>query len=464
MTNKFFHICFIIIFSTLVCSIPVFFPNFLPVTPTQHILLGIFVVGALSWLLEPIPQYATSIFVIGALALLMSDSAISPIKNYLIETDKDHLLSYKSIFSSLSSPVIILFLGGFAIAMAATKYKIDENLARIFLKPFGNKPRAVTLGLMFIAGFFAMFMSNTATTMMMLATITPVIAVIDKHDPGIKALVLGIPFAANIGGISTPIGTPPNAIALSYIDNGISFLQWMCYGVPIAIIGIMITWFILLKFFPFKGNAIKINIESSISKDWKTLTVYATFLITVILWMTESLHGINSYVVAIIPLIVFLTTRILNADDIKNLSWDVIWLVAGGIALGDALSATGLASLFANLIDYSSFSAYGVIIVISMLGWTVSNFISSTAAANLMIPISIALIRNLDGVSNISIPTAIFTIAISFSFGMSLPISTPPNALAYATGHITGMDMFKTGLTIGILCLLLTFGLMFIIL
>lgn len=434
--------------------IPFLFPNAIAVSPVQHILLVIFVAGALSWLLEPIPVYATSLVIMGALAFLISDSAIIPLKDLLLENDASHLIKYKDILHSFSSPIIILFLGGFALAIGATKYSLDVNLARILLKPFGTKPKAVMLGLMCITAIFGMFMSNTATTVMMLAMITPVLAVIDKHDKGIKGLVLSIPFSANIGGIATPIGTPPNAIALSYLtgEHSIGFLQWMCFGLPLATLCVFLSWVVLNWFFPFQGKEIRINIESKFSSDWRSITVYATFAITILMWMTERWHGVNSYIVSLIPLLVFSSTGIIKAPDIKTMNWDVIWLVAGGIALGDALGATGLASILANIVDYSQFNNFTIIIVICLIGWLVSNFISSTATANLMIPITMAVFSNLTLSDGMDIQKVLMVVAITLSFGMSLPISTPPNALAYATGYIKNSDMLKAGGFLSVMC------------
>ena len=460
LQNKLIHFLLIVIFAFVCCGLVTIFPDVVSLTPVQTILFFIFIVGALCWVFEPIPQYATSLFIIGSLTFLISDSGFSPLRAFFNEHDQSSMLSYKSIFNAFSAPVIILFLGGFALAIATTKYHFDTKLAKILLKPFGNRPSLVMLGLMAITALLAMFMSNTATTVMMLAAITPVLSVVDKNDPGLKGLILGIPFAANIGGVGTPIGTPPNAIALSYVEGeaSISFLQWMSWGMPVAIIGVLATWLILLWMFPFKSEKIEVKFaEDGEKKSWKNVVVAVTFALTVILWLTEKLHGINSYSIALFPIIVFLMTRVLVAEDIKHMNWDVIWLVAGGIAIGDALSATGLAKVFANCIDYSQYSPMVVILLISFLGWVVSNFISSTSTANLMIPISVALLHNVD-LSQFSMSTAIFTVAISFSFAMSLPISTPPNALAYATGLIKGKDMFKAGFTIGVMCLLLGFA------
>ncbi len=445
--------------------IPVIFPETLPLTPIQQTTLVIFVGAALCWIFEPMPVYATSLLIIGSLCILISDGGLTPIREYYKEVDAEHLMSYKSILNSFSSPVVILFLGGFALAIAATKYKLDINLARVLLKPFGTKPSLVMLGIMCVTGAFAMFMSNTATTVMMLAMVAPILASVDKSDKGIKALVLAVPFAANIGGIATPVGTPPNAIALSFLtgDNAISFFRWMSICFPVAIVCIVLSWVILWFFFPFKTKSIRLSIDSKFSTDWRSIVVYVVFALTILLWMTEKLHGINSYVIALIPLIAYTCTGIIKAEDIKTMNWDVIWLIAGGIAIGNALGVTGLASQLANMVDYSQFSGIAIVAVIAFIGWGLSNFISNTAAANLMIPIAMAVLTGAGSAAGVQIPNAILMIALAMSFAMTLPISTPPNALAYATGFIENRDMMKAGGIISVMCMLIGLGVLWLL-
>ena len=164
------------------------------------------------------------------LVLTASDSAPYPLREALSED----MLHYTDIFHSLASPVIILFLGGFFIALACAKYKVDINLARVLLKPFGQKYEIVMLGVMIITAVFSMFMSNTATSVMIITIMTPLVARMDNKDTGRRAMVLSIPIAANLGGMETPIGTPPNAIAFRYFvgEHSLSFGGWMLFAVP----------------------------------------------------------------------------------------------------------------------------------------------------------------------------------------------------------------------------------------
>ncbi|WP_413692781.1 SLC13 family permease [Psychromonas sp. KJ10-2] len=266
-------------------------------------------------------------------------------------------MSHVDIMATFASPIIMLFLGGFFLAIAATKYRLDVNLARVLLKPFGQEPRFLMLGLMLITGLFSMFMSNTATTAMMLSILAPVIALFNPKDPGRVAFALCIPLAANIGGIGTPIGTPPNAIALKYLQgvNNINFAEWMAFGVPFTIILMAFSWYLINKMFPAKQRKIELDIQGEFLKTPKALLVYAVFIITILLWLMGSLHGMNSYTVAMIPVTVFLMTGIITKDDLKKISWDVLWLVSGGIALGLALDKSGLAALIVYSIPFDFF-------------------------------------------------------------------------------------------------------------
>ncbi len=419
-------------------------------TVVQYRVLIIFVFAALSWMLEPIPAYATSIIVIVAQLILISDGGLS----FLIDDiDKEALISSKSIFSTFASPIILLFLGGFFMAIAATKYGLDKQLAGFMLKPFGSKPSTVMLGLMLITALFSMFMSNTATTAMMLAIVFPIVNTVNKKDPLRKALLLCIPLAANIGGIGTPIGTPPNAIAMKYLADitTISFGQWMMIGIPYVAVMLFLGWVLLRVLFKSETEEIKLALSESLKLTPQSIIVLVTFAGTVFLWMTKSLHGMNAYVVAVIPIALFLALGIINKDDLKGISWDVLWLVSGGIALGLALDKSGLANFAISSLPLESVSALTILIGLSFLGMVMANFMSNTAAANLMLPLIVVLAGTMTSISDVGgTLVVILSVTLSVSLGMSLPISTPPNALAFASGKLETKDLARVGVIVGI--------------
>lgn len=427
----------------------------------QHRLLAIFVLAALLWILEPVPVFATSILIITLELVMLSDQGLYSFRLFNNGLDSatsiEGLMHYNDIFAAFSSPIIVLFLGGFSLAIAANKYALDTNLANVLLKPFGTKPASIMLGLMMITALFSMFMSNTATTVMMLSLLGPILMSVPKHEKGIKALVLCVPIAANLGGIATPIGTPPNAIALQYLDNAydVSFLDWMLFGLPFVMLLLGFAWWLLQQLFPFSGDNLHLQLGGKFQRSWQAIVVYITFALTIMLWMSTGLHGMNTYVVAIVPLAVFTLTGIIGKEELKLINWDVLWLVAGGIAIGIALDKTGLAAVMANAIDYSVLPALLVILVMSFICWLMANFISNTATANLLMPIGAAVATSTD---NLSLLVMLVVVACSASLGMILPVSTPPNSLAYATGLVASKDMARVGLIIGVAGLSLVYA------
>ncbi|WP_104400352.1 SLC13 family permease [Vibrio penaeicida] len=434
-------------------------------TLVQHRLLTIFLLAALLWVLEPVPVFATSILIIALQLVMISDKGLHPFRIAPDNHELGELLTYTDIFSAFSSPIIILFMGGFALAIAAAKYDLDNNLARVLLKPFGHQPRFIMLGLMLITAVFSMFMSNTATTVMMLALLGPIVASAPKGDTGIKALVLCIPIAANTGGIATPIGTPPNAIALQYLtgEHSIDFLSWMMMGLPFVFIQLTIAWLLLQKLFPASQKSMTLKLSGTFKRGWRAITVYITFALTIMLWMTTKFHGMNTYVVSIIPLTVFTLTGIMGKAELKQINWDVLWLVAGGIAIGIGLDNTGLASALAHAIDYESLSPIAVVLTLSVVCWLMANFMSNTATANLLMPIAAAIGASMPSLASIGgLQSLLVVVAFSASLGMILPVSTPPNSLAYSTGLIDSKDMAKTGVIMGIIGLGIVYSAMWI--
>ncbi|RMG62308.1 MAG: dihydroorotate dehydrogenase, partial [Bacteroidetes bacterium] len=262
------------------------------------------------------------------------------------------------------------------------------------------------------------------------------------------------------GGIGTPIGTPPNAIALKYLtgDAAVSFGAWMGFGVPYVLVMLFIGWRLLLWLFPIATPAIKLAIKGRFLQTSKARLVYVTFAGTILLWLTDFLHGMNSYTVAMLPVGVFLAFGIINKDDLKKISWDVLWLVAGGIALGLGLERSGLSVHLVGEIPFAEFSPLLIFFIAAVLTMVMANFMSHTASANLLMPIIAALGVSLESMTEIGgVKALIIGVALSASLGMALPISTPPNALAHATGLLETKDMAKAGVPIALIGLVLVF-------
>ena len=438
-------------------------------TIVQQRTIAIFVMAVMLWLTEAIPAWATSVTIIFVLLFCVSDSAFNFLQGS--EGDAGKLLDYQGIMACFADPTIILFLGGFILAIAATKSGLDVWMAKTLIKPFGKKSENVLLGFLLITGVFSMFISNTATAAMMLTFLTPVFKALPANGKGRIALTMSIPIGANLGGMGTPIGTPPNAFAYKVLNDPaglnmqISFGQWMLIMVPLVIVLLFIAWIVLKKFFPFTQKTIELNIQGDMSRNWRTAVVGITFAVTILLWIMGKYVGVNSNTVAMLPIAVFAITGVITAKDLQQIDWGVIWMVAGGFALGLALNGTGLAKVAIQAIPFGAWSPIVILIIAGLVCYFLSNFISNTATAALMIPILTVVCEGMgDKLSVIGgTSTMLIGIAVAASAAMTLPISTPPNAIAYSTGLIDQKDMAKTGVVIGFLTLVIGFALLIVV-
>ncbi len=406
-------------------------------------MLAIFLLAIVLWVTEAIPLVATAVLVIALEILLVSNQALLPVPG-----DGD-ATKYSAFLGALANPVIILFLGGFLIADGAEKYRLDKNLAAVLIRPFTGSARTTVLGLMVITAMLSMFMSNTATTATMFAVIIPILGALPAGRAR-AGLALSIPVAANVGGIGTPVGTPPNAIALGALEEAgydVSFLDWMIMAVPLMVMILVGAWLLICVLLLPGGLKVELDMRAQWHTDRKALTFYVIAAATILAWMTESLHGVSANVVGFLAVAALLVTQVMGAEDLGRLSWPVLWLVAGGIALGDGVGATGLDAWILGLFGWDAMPAFVVIIVMGMLGLAMSNVISHSAASNLLIPLAMGLATGIDGLEPVTIAVVL---ALACSLGMSLPISTPPNAIAYATGEVTTADMAKVGVVVGV--------------
>lgn len=431
-------------------------------TVVQQRTIAIFCYAALMWMFEIIPAWATSVTTIVFLLLAVSNKGLT-------NEEMGALVNFKELMAAFADPIIMLFLGGFVLAIAASKVGLDVVLARVMLKPFGTNPKWVLLGFLTLISVMSMFMSNTATAAMMLAFLAPVLRTLPADGGGRISLAMAIPIAANIGGLGTPIGTPPNAIAigqLAAMDINIGFGAWMIRMVPVVIIMILFAWWLLQFLFPFKAKDVKIVIQPDENHKigWEFWVVTVTFIVTILLWMTGEFTHLNSNVVALIPFAVFALVGIFKRDDFEKIDWHVLWMVAGGFAIGTALNKTGLAAALVEAIPFGSWSAIAVLIIAGLLGWLLSNFIANSSAANLLVPIlavvGTAMSEQLGAFGGVT--TLLVCVAASTSFAMLLPISTPPNAIACSTGLIKTNEMAKVGLIIGLVGIALAYSVILI--
>lgn len=411
------------------------------------------------WITEAVPPFAVGLLIFGFLVFALG--------GYYHEIDPENSAKYvQKYIQTWSNSVIWLMLGGFVIAEAMQKVGLDKTLFKLTISKFGSKPRNVLLGIMLVTAIFSMIMSNTATTAMMIAAVLPFIHTLDKNAPFSKALLIGIPAAASLGGMGTIIGSPPNAIAVDALNNhGIAFgfLEWMIIGFPIAIILVLIFWFFLINKFVPKVTTIDLGFLKEIDKTTnsklfiiKRKIVLGVLLLTLTLWLTGNLHGIPASAVSLLPIMLLTMLGIVTGNDIRKLPWDTLMLVAGGLSLGLAIQETGLASYYVSLLNNYNLNFYMLIVVFSLLTIILSNFMSNTATTTILIPIAIILVST----NTVILP---LVIGLSASAALFLPISTPPNAIAFSTGELEQKDFRFGGLVAGIIGPIIIIGMVLLL-
>lgn len=407
-----------------------------PITYSEKIALSIFIFAVGFWAFEIIPLYATSLLIVIFLTLLLAIPHFSPMQPH------PHFSYFLIPFSS---PVIMLFFGGFVLAKALQKHHIDEYIVVKLLNRVRNSPAKLMILTTFNSAFLSMWISNTASAAMMLMLIQPILTQLDSEDPFKKGLVLSIAFGANTGGILTPIGTPPNAIAMGILNEvslNIDFFQWMILSLPIGIILLITVSVILFVLFRPKSNLSSQKLDLP-KLSWKAQATLLIMVIVVILWLTTGLHHISESIIALVAVGLLASCKLITKEDLRSINWDILILMWGGLALGEGLQVTHLSHRLMN-IGFFEFHPLMTIALFAIVAIALSSFISNTATANILLPIVI-------GIPFIHPQLLVITTALSCSFAYAFPISTPPNAIAYSTNTIKISDMVKSGLCLSAL-------------
>lgn len=404
--------------------------------------LVLLALSAALWITEAVPLFVTS-FVILFLSLVWLLPAMTAAG---MEASRPQFLS------PFFSDIILLFLGGFVLSAALHKYRLDEQVARWIIRRTGSSLGTLMLGIMLVTAVLSMFLSNTATAAMMLALVLPIVHGLKKGSPARKALILCVPFAANAGGLGTPVGSPPNAIAMQYMrELGVAptFGMWMRVGVPGVLVLVLVAWGILLLSFRKREEIGPLECERlDLKWSWGMVVVLAVTGATVLGWLTQGFHGFSSGTVSLLPLILFFGLGLLNVRDLRSLSWDILLLMGGGLCLGVAISASGLAAWVVGLLPSGALGVYGAVLLFGVVGCVMSSLMSNTATANLIMPLIVGL--SLEQTSPV-----LLAAAFACSLSMALPVSTPPNAMAFSSGELRVADLLKPGLLITLLGLLL---------
>jgi sodium-dependent dicarboxylate transporter 2/3/5 len=399
-------------------------------------------------------------------------------------------MSVKETFLPYASPIVFLFFGGFLIALALEKYNVHKRIAYGLIRLTGSKPRQVLLGFMAATASIAMWISNTATSVMMLPIGLSVVALLkdagqDEKERGKFAtlLMLIIAFSANIGGTMTLIGTPPNLVFAGfyseYVGIDFPFIDWLVLGIPTGTLLLILAYFLLTKFIYPVSNEPVSGLSELLESKWTSLgkpdipekLVIAVFIVTVLGWVSlneiNQLAGCkllsNTTVAMSGGLLMFLIPTnlkhgnfLLEWQDTVKLPWGIIILFGGGLTLASGLEKAGIIDLLASHITSAfNLSGFTLIIPLILLSIFLTEIMSNVALVTVLLPVifGIAQHSGLD-VLAITIPV---TIAASCAFMM--PISTPPNAIVYASGSVSVKQMARAGIWMNLISALVLFGL-----
>ena len=417
----------------------------LSLSPAALSALFILVLAVLLWVTEVVPAFAVGILVIALNVALLGRPA---------QSDSD----WEQHVRVIGHPLIWLFFGGFVLAAGMERCGLDRRLALGLLRRAGGRYQNVLLVTMVATFVLSMFMSNTATTAMMLAVLAPVLHQFGTDSNAGKGLPLGIAVAANLGGMGSLIGTPPNAIAVAALakldpPQVITFLDWLIVGFPPAMAAMLLIWALLLWIYPEPGREIRLSDSaagnsSPASSRWQLMVVSGALLATIGLWLTSSWHGIPTAAVSFLPIVLLTSTGVLAAKDIRGLNYDVLFLMAGGLALGNVVTSTGLSDWIVAKLPVEMFGPVGLAFLMAYVTVMLSNFMSNTAAANILIPLVVTMAAGFEA-------TVAIAVALGASSAMCLPVATPPNAMVFATGRLTTWDLVRVGLVVGLITPLL---------
>jgi sodium-dependent dicarboxylate transporter 2/3/5 len=392
------------------------------------------------------------------------------------------VMEIADVGANYGSPIIFLFFGGFVLALALEKVNLHKRIALNIVKLTGTTPNKVVLGFMIATALMSMWISNTASTVVMLPIAISVIRLLIKDKDGFTkadknfalSIMLGIAFAANAGGIATVIGTPPNSVLIGLLENQyniqISFLTWMRFGLPFSIIMVTAVYFVLVKLmFPCKyivftssENVIDEEIEKlgKISKEEKrVLTIFA---ITVFLWITRTIINsvfpglkLSDTIISLmgavslfaIPMNFKKGNFILQWKDTEKLAWGILILFGGGLALAKGMDSSGLVALITDTIAAGDFNSLATVSLLIILMLFMTELMSNVALVAVLAPVVAGIAIGL----NIPILNVLIPVTMASSCAFMLPMATPPNAIVFASGYVKVNQMVRAGILLNLI-------------
>lgn len=394
------------------------------------------------------------------------------------------VMDISEVGPNYGSPIVFLFFGGFIMALALEKVNLHKRIALNIIKITGTTPNKVVLGFMIATASLSMWISNTATTVVMLPIAMSVIGLLVNDADGFTksdrnfalSVMLGIAFSANAGGIATVIGTPPNSVMIGLLENEynieISFLKWMVIGVPFSTVMIWISYMVLVKLmFPnkqLKFTASKEVIELELKKlgpmGGKEKMVLAIFGVTVFLWIFRTvINGIfldlklNDTIISMMGAIAMFAIPynlkkgdfIINWKDTSRLAWGILILFGGGLALAKGMSVSGIVDMVSGAIASSDISILLTAVLLITLMLFMTELMSNVALVAVLAPVVAGIAIGLD----IPILYLLIPVTMASSCAFMLPMATPPNAIVFASGYIKVSEMARVGIILNLIAI-----------
>ena len=437
------------------------------------------------WMTEVLPLFVTALFPLVAFPLT-------------------GIATIGAVSQAYSHPLVILFMGGFMLAAAMQRWLLHRRIAIIALRLAGSRPDMQILAIMVVTAFLSMWISNTATTMVMMPIGLAILSIEQGNEPSASnsgtaaeptcakrdepsgaagALMLGIAYAATIGGIGSLIGTPPNSLFAGFVDKtygvSIGFAQWMLLGVPIVVVLLPLTWLLLTRVsfkMPPVGPDTDVTLEELPRLSAGQRIVTTVLVLVAVAWITRPLlaawldwPGLTDAGIALAGVIALFAmprwlsngTPVLTWDDVKTIRWDVLILFGGGLALADAIGATGLAGWIAGgATKLADIPTAALILLMMIVIVYLGELASNTAMAAIFLPIAAASAVALDTEPL----TLLVPVALAASLGFMLPVATPPNAIVYGSGAVRSSDMLKAGAALDVISIAIIFVLSMVLL
>mgnify|MGYP006283049961 CR=1 FL=1 len=414
-------------------------------TPERKGLLVLTIATSL-WLTQPIPLAATALLI--------------PIAQVLLGVQK-----LEPAITPFFDPVILLLLGGFLLAVMVEKYELDKYVAQKIVSNVEASARRIILILMFTTSVLSMWISNTASTALMMPLVMKLCQGTGEEDGNFaKISVLSIAYSATAGGLGSVLGTTTPAMAVSSVGRltgyEIGFLEWMIFGAPVSLLMVLVIWMLVFKIFPTEVTDLSYRSESQKRLDSEQKTGVAIFFIAVIMWITGKIpgpiasligwsgHGLGTAMVSGIVAILLFLTGLLDSDDISEARWSTMLLIGGSLSLGSSMSVSGLDNRISELLIplTNGMPIILTLFLVGFFGLGISIIASNTASAGIILPIAISLGKQ-TGIDPIILG---ILVGVTTSLDFMLPVGTPPNAIAYSSDKVEMRDMIKAGVLLDI--------------